>query len=110
LHGDKANQTAPLLRAASRSTAGGWHRLAWPGSLSVTDWQTKVRQSGKRSLGIPVSWQTPPVAVDTDAGLLDELFICVITGRLSSAELKLSKVERVGQVAYPTYQVAAGVA
>jgi len=51
-----------------------------------------------------------------EAGLLDEMFICVVpvmlasgkpvfTGRLTSAQLSLSKVEHVGQVAYLTYRV-----
>jgi dihydrofolate reductase len=51
-----------------------------------------------------------------DAGLLDEMFIAVVpvmlavgkplfTGRLTSAQLKLSKIEQVGQLAYLTYQV-----
>jgi dihydrofolate reductase len=51
-----------------------------------------------------------------DAGLLDQMFIGVVpvmlasgkpvfTGSLTSAQLKLSKVEQVGQAAYLTYQV-----
>jgi dihydrofolate reductase len=50
------------------------------------------------------------------AGLLDEMFICVVpvmlakgkpvfTGSLTSAQLSLANVERVGQVAYLTYRV-----
>lgn len=50
------------------------------------------------------------------AGLLDEMFICVapvmlasgkpvFTGSLTSAQLSLSKVEQVGQLAYLTYRV-----
>ena len=53
-----------------------------------------------------------------DAGLLDQMFIGVVpmilargkpvfTGSLTSAQLKLSKVEQVGQLAYLTYQVLA---
>jgi dihydrofolate reductase len=52
------------------------------------------------------------------AGLLDEMFICVVpvmlasgkpvfTGSLTSAQLSLSKAEQVGQVAYLTYRVLA---
>jgi dihydrofolate reductase len=51
-----------------------------------------------------------------DAGLLDEMFIAVVpvmlavgkplfTGRLTSQQLKLSKLEQVGQLAYLTYEV-----
>lgn len=51
-----------------------------------------------------------------DAGLLDEMFIAVVpvmlgagkplfTRRLTSAHLKLSKLEQVGQLAYLTYEV-----
>src|SRR5262245_1082648 len=54
-----------------------------------------------------------------DAGLLDEMLICVVpvmlgrgkpvfTGRLTSAQLTLSRVEQVGQAAYLTYRVSAG--
>ncbi|MDR2988040.1 MAG: dihydrofolate reductase family protein [Nocardiopsaceae bacterium] len=53
-----------------------------------------------------------------DAGLLDQMFIGVapvmlaigkpvFTGRLTSAQLKLSKVEQAGQLAYLTYDVKA---
>jgi dihydrofolate reductase len=53
-----------------------------------------------------------------DAGLLDQMYIGVVpvmlgggkplfTSRLTSAQLKLSKVEQVGQLAYLTYQVLA---
>jgi dihydrofolate reductase len=52
------------------------------------------------------------------AGLLDEMFICVVpvmlasgkpvfTGSLTSAQLRLSKAQQVGQVAYLTYRVLA---
>jgi len=55
-------------------------------------------------------------AAFAQAGLLDEMFIAVVpvmlgsgkpvfTGRLTSAQLSLSKVEQVGQLAYLTYQV-----
>jgi len=57
-------------------------------------------------------------AAFADAGLLDQMFIGVVpvmlgggkpvfTSRLTSAQLKLSTVEQVGQVAYLTYQVLA---
>jgi dihydrofolate reductase len=55
-------------------------------------------------------------AAFADAGLLDEMFIAIapvmlaagkalFTGRLTSAQLTLSKVEQSGQLAYLTYQV-----
>ena len=78
----------------------------------------KQMVSAARGRNILIAGGGALAAAFADAGLLDQMFIAVVpvmlasgkavfTGSLSSAQLKLSKVEQVGQVAYLTYQVTA---